>query len=129
MPVDNGTITAVEIVRLQERSDKNADDIENVRSWVGEIQSDVRDVKHTQNQSLLVLQKMETSLEHLNNRLEHHDKADEKLVDSVDKLQLAHSEVSAKFKIVLGILGVIGTTMIGVAVKIMFFSPVLNGGG
>lgn len=131
MPAENGTrtATAVDIARLQERTDSNKNEIAEVRSWVGDLSQDVKDVKTTQNQSLIVLQKMETSLEHMADRLQSHDKVDEKLVNTVESLQLAHERVSSKFRIVLGILGAIGVAILGVAVKLLFFSPVLSGGG
>lgn len=124
MPASNGT--AVDIARLQERAERNQSELQDLKEWVGEVTTDVKEVKDVQNQTLIVLQKMETSLEHMNEKLVEHDSHDEKLQVSVETLQHAHIKTATKFKLVLAILGVIGTAMVGVAVKLLFFSPSLS---
>ena len=123
----NGT-NEVEIARLQERSERNHSELQEVKTWVDELSDDVKDVKDVQNQQLIVLQKMESSLDHMNTKLSEHDSHDIRLERSISALQLAHTKTATKFKLVMGILAVIGTAVLGVATKILFFSPILSGG-
>ena len=128
MATNTTQMMQVDVARLQERMDANKQSIEDFQEQVSELNGDFKLVKETQNQTLVVLQKMESALEHMNERFEKNDEAENKLISEVEYLKVAHTEVSTKFKLVLGMLTVIGTALVGVAVKLMFFSPVLNGG-
>ena len=125
---EKGMVVNIELARLQERAENNKIELANIKTWVDSLSNDVSDVKDVQNQTLIVLQKMESSLEHLNEKMNNDHKDHGEIWMMTNKLQLSQVKTDTKFKLVLGILSVIGTTVIGVAIKILFFSPILSGG-
>ena len=118
----------VRMALLEERTEQNRIDLEACKDRIDKTDQGVEDVRLVQNQSLVVLQKMETSLEHLNDKMEIGEKAREATAATLNNLSQEFIRTDSKFKLVLLILGAIGVTMLGVAVKILFYSPNLAGG-
>lgn len=127
MSEDNGQ--AVDIAVLHAKTDFNSSEIDSTRSWVNELSNDVKEVKAVQTETLVVLQKMETSLEHMNEKLSIEQDSHKEQLAATNELQKSYITVSTKFRMVMGILTLIGTSLLGIAVKILLFSPNLNGGG
>lgn len=110
-----------EVARLEARVDHHDEAVEALRENIGSI-TDI------QNSNNLILAKLTTVLEHANNALEEHKKVDDaalkQLIDLANRhslTDLALAKTNTKLKIVLLILGTIGTALVGFAIKFIGF--------
>lgn len=120
MSAHNGIAT--DLARLESRVNQHNEAIEKLSAELKELCS-------TQQATNIVLAELNTTLKNTNNTLKDHKKVDELNRKEIQKLQNAQATMDAKLKIVLAILATLGTAIIGVTVKLLFFSPMLNKGG
>jgi chromosome segregation ATPase len=121
--------TKIRLALLEQSSVQSKDDIEVCQRKIAKVDDSLEDVKDVQTESLIVLQKMETSLEHMNQKLENGEQDRKTLSVNQQTMAESFARTDAKFKVMVAILAAIGVSMLGVVVKLVFFSPILSGGG
>lgn len=120
MSAHNGIAT--DLARLESRVNQHNEAIKK-------LSVELKEIRSTQQATNIVLAELTATLKNTNVTLKDNKEVGELSRKEIQKLQNAQTAMDAKFKIVLAILATLGTAVIGVAVKLLFFSPVLNGGG
>ena len=111
----------IEVARLETRLDHHDLTVDSIKENI----SVITDIQHNMN---IILTKLTAVLEHTNSSLEEHKKIDEaalkQLIDLADRhalTELALTKTNTKLKIVLLILGTLGTGLVGLAIKFVSF--------
>jgi uncharacterized protein YoxC len=120
---DNSSTATVRLALLEQSANQNKDDIEVCQRKIAKVDDSLEAVKDVQNESLVVLQKMETNLEHLNEKLEKGDKAREQLASNQITMSQAFTKTDTKFRVIVGILSALGLALLPLIVKLLFFFP------
>lgn len=112
----------VRLALLEQSTTRNKEGIEICQKQISKVDTHLELVKEVQHESLVVLQKMETSLEHMNEKLGRGEQA--RLILAKNQVEMSESfaRTDSKFTIIIAILSAIGLSVLSVVIKLLFFS-------